>query len=61
MSADEKISVQTTFSTPPTAKDWENRLGVMAWLSTLDPQKSLSVDVAYVITYPKDARVMGLP
>jgi hypothetical protein len=61
VSADEKITVQTTFSTPPSAKDWESRPGVMAWLSTLDPQKSLSVDVMYVITYPKDVRVMGLP
>lgn len=61
ISQSEDIRVRATFSPQPTERDWQHRPGVIAWQQTLRAGESLHVVANYIVTYPKDARVSGLP
>jgi uncharacterized protein DUF4139 len=57
----DQISVETSFQPKPKTVNWEERRGVYAWEQPLAPGETLKFVADYVITYPKDALVIGLP
>lgn len=57
---DADIKVEQKFSPQPTQKDWKSKRGVVAWIDTLLPGKSVKLSAEYKVTYPKDARIGGL-
>ena len=60
VSQSDDIKVRSTFSPEPAKRDWEHRLGVIAWEQTIPAGQSARFSADYLITYPKDARVTGL-
>ena len=57
---DADIKVEQKFSPQPTEKEWKAKRGVVAWIDTLAPGKSVKLSADYKVTYPKDARIGGL-
>jgi uncharacterized protein (TIGR02231 family) len=57
----DQITVETSFQPKPKTANWEERRGVYAWEQPLAPGETLKFVADYVITYPKDAMVVGLP
>ena len=57
----DQITVETSFQPKPKTANWEERRGVYAWEQSLAPGETLKFVADYVITYPKDATVVGLP
>ena len=56
----EEISVQGTYSTPPSRRDIDDRRGVHAWDFELDAGKSRRLDLAYEVSYPEDRELSGM-
>ena len=57
----DQISVEAAFKPEPKFKEWENKRGVVAWQQALRPGESANFTVDYTISYPRDARIIGLP
>ncbi len=57
----DQINVDAAFQPEPKVKEWENKRGVVAWQQPLRPGESASFTVDYTISYPRDARIIGLP
>lgn len=56
-----QVKVEASFDPKPTAENWEERQGVVAWTRTIAPNETLKFNVSYAIGYPKDGAVVGLP
>jgi uncharacterized protein (TIGR02231 family) len=61
VSQDEKISVKVALSPEANIKDWQQRRGLVGWQRSLKPNETARFDVDYVIDYPKEGTVQGLP
>src|SRR2546426_4189739 len=61
VSTNDQIKVEAKFDPKPTAENWEERQGVVAWARAIAPNETLKFSVAYTIGYPKDGAVVGLP
>src|SRR6266571_6371386 len=61
VSTNDQIKVEAKFDPKPTEENWEERQGVVAWARAIAPNQTLKFSVGYVISYPKDAAVAGLP
>src|SRR6266704_3519787 len=61
VSTNDQIKVEARFDPQPTAENWEERQGVVAWARSIAPNQTLKFSVSYAIGYPKDGAVAGLP
>ncbi|CAN7264441.1 DUF4139 domain-containing protein [Massilia sp. LjRoot122] len=61
VSQNDKVSVKLAHSPAPTIKDWQGRRGLVGWERTLKPNETARFHVDYVIDYPKEGTVQGLP
>lgn len=61
VSANDQIKVEAKFDPKPTAENWEERQGVVAWSRAIAPNETLKFSVSYAIGYPRDGAVVGLP
>ena len=61
VSESDKVTVKTALRPEPDVRDWEHRRGLVGWTRTLKPNDTARVDVDYVIDYPKEGVVSGLP
>jgi uncharacterized protein (TIGR02231 family) len=61
VSTSDQIEVEAKFDPKPTAEDWEQRQGVVAWARSIAPNQTLKFSVGYAISYPRDGSVIGLP
>src|SRR6266478_4915967 len=61
VSTNDQIKVEAKFDPKPTAENWEERQGVVAWARAIAPNQTLKFSVSYAIGYPKDGAVAGLP
>jgi uncharacterized protein (TIGR02231 family) len=57
----DQISVEVDFQPKPKVQDWEEKRGVVAWEQPLQPGETLKFVADYIISYPKDVAVIGLP
>jgi uncharacterized protein (TIGR02231 family) len=60
VSTSDEVKVQASFTPKPSVQDWEERRGVVAWVKTLAPRETATIDVAYTIEYPKEGMATGL-
>lgn len=61
VSQSDKVGVKMRFQPEPTIKEWDHRRGVVGWERTLKPNETARFGVGYVIDYPKEGFVRGLP
>jgi uncharacterized protein (TIGR02231 family) len=61
VSTNDQIKVEARFDPRPTAENWEERQGVVAWTRSIAPNETLKFSVGYAIGYPKEGVVAGLP
>jgi uncharacterized protein (TIGR02231 family) len=61
VSQDEKVTVKVALSPEANIKDWQQRRGLVGWQRSLKPNETARFDVDYVIDYPKEGTVQGLP
>jgi uncharacterized protein (TIGR02231 family) len=61
VSQSDRIRAKVALDPEPGIKDWEQRRGVVGWEKTLKPNETARFQVDYVIDYPKDGTVRGLP
>lgn len=61
VSESDKVTVKTALRPEPDVRDWEQRRGLVGWTRTLKPSDTVRFDVDYVIDYPKEGYVQGLP
>ena len=61
VSTNDQIKVEARFDPKPTAENWEQRQGVVAWARAIAPNETLKFSVSYAIGYPRDGAVVGLP
>jgi len=61
VSTNDQIKVEARFDPKPTAENWEERQGVVAWARSIAPNETLKFSATYAIGYPKDGAVAGLP
>jgi uncharacterized protein (TIGR02231 family) len=61
VSESDKVTVKTALRPEPDVRDWEHRRGLVGWTRTLKPNETARFDVDYVIDYPKEGYVQGLP
>jgi len=61
VSESDKVTVKTALRPEPDIRDWEHRRGLVGWTRTLKPNETARFDVDYVIDYPKEGYVQGLP
>ncbi|MFP5392028.1 MAG: mucoidy inhibitor MuiA family protein [Gammaproteobacteria bacterium] len=61
VSQSDKVTVKATLSPEPSVKDWEQRRGLVGWEKTLQPNETARFKASYVIDYPKEGYVSGLP
>ena len=61
VSTSDEIKVEARFDPKPTAENWEQRQGVVAWARSIASNETLKFSVGYAIGYPKDGAVVGLP
>ncbi|SDC28731.1 conserved hypothetical protein [Massilia sp. PDC64] len=61
VSESDKVTVKTALRPEPDVRDWEQRRGLVGWMRTLKPNETARFDVDYVIDYPKEGYVQGLP
>jgi uncharacterized protein (TIGR02231 family) len=60
VSESDQIEVKKTFTPQPATERWHEIAGVAAWEQTLVPDQTARYAAEYVVSYPKDARVIGL-
>lgn len=57
-STEEKITIDTLSGmTPPTARDFERRRGVLAWTFTIEPQDTKVIKHGYKVSWPRDLKL----
>lgn len=61
LARDSQIEVEASFQPPVTAKDWDDRPGVVAWEQRIDAGAAASFTANYRIRWPKERKVIGLP
>lgn len=61
LSQSDKVSVKASFQPEPSVREWEHRRGVVGWERTLKPNETVRFGVGYVIDYPQEGFVRGLP
>lgn len=61
VSESDQVKVKVALSPEPTVKDWQQRRGLVGWERSLKPNETARFDVDYVIAYPKEGSVQGLP
>lgn len=61
VSESDKVEVKVALNPAPTIREWEHRRGLVGWERTLKPNETARFDVDYVIDYPKEGIVQGLP
>jgi len=61
VSESDKVTVKTTLRPEPDVRDWNQRRGLVGWTRTLKPNETVRFDVDYVVDYPKEGYVQGLP
>ena len=61
VSESDKVTVKTALRPEPDVLDWQHRRGLVGWTRTLKPNDTARFDVDYVIDYPKEGTVQGLP
>jgi uncharacterized protein (TIGR02231 family) len=61
VSESDKVTVKTALRPEPDVRDWEHRRGLVGWTRTLKPNDTARFDVDYVIDYPKEGIMRGLP
>lgn len=61
VSESDKVDVKMRFQPEPDVKEWGHRRGVVGWERTLKPNETARFGVGYVIDYPKEGFVRGLP
>jgi uncharacterized protein (TIGR02231 family) len=61
VSESDKVTVKTALHPEPDVRDWEHRRGLVGWSRSLRPNETARFDVDYVIDYPKEGFVQGLP
>lgn len=61
VSQSDRIDAKIALSPEPTVRDWQQRRGVVGWERSLKPNETARFDVDYVIDYPKEGTVQGLP
>jgi uncharacterized protein (TIGR02231 family) len=61
VSTSDQVKVEARFDPKPTAENWEQRQGVVAWARSIAPNETLKFNVSYAIGYPKEGAVAGLP
>lgn len=57
----EDIKVEARFEPQPAEREWRKQPGIAAWTVELAPAQRQRFSADYVIGYPKDARIDGLP
>jgi uncharacterized protein (TIGR02231 family) len=60
VSTEEPLAVQTTADPPPTARDVDERPGVLAWTATYAPRELRRIRFGYTISSPRDGTVYGM-
>jgi uncharacterized protein (TIGR02231 family) len=61
VSESDKVNVKVALSPEANVKDWQQRRGLVGWERSLKPNETARFNVDYVIDYPKEGRVEGLP
>lgn len=61
VSQDDKVTVKVALSPEANVKDWQQRRGLVGWERSLKPNETARFNVDYVIDYPKEGTVQGLP
>lgn len=61
VSQSEQIRVKVALNPEPITMEWDKKRGVAAWEKTLKPNETARFDVDYVIEFPKQGMVRGLP
>jgi len=61
VSRTDKVEVKDIKITPqPTEKDYQDKEGVMLWEYKLKPGEKQEINIAFVVTYPKNLPLLGL-
>jgi hypothetical protein len=58
--AHEDIKLQAQWQPQPSIASWKKQPGVVAWQLEIKPGQTLQFNADYLLSYPKDARVVGL-
>ncbi|MEO3474158.1 mucoidy inhibitor MuiA family protein [Roseomonas sp. CAU 1739] len=61
VSSDAELTVAMQADPAPSARDVDDRPGVVAWTLTLAPQQERRIRFGYTVTAPRDRQVQGLP
>ena len=61
VSTSDQVAVQASFDPKPQIQNWEDRRGVVAWERPIAPKETLKITLNYVIGYPREGTVVGLP
>lgn len=61
VSTDENLTVVVTAEPQPTARDIDDKPGVLAWTATYRPGEERRIRFGYSVTSPRDRVVTGLP
>jgi len=61
VSASDQVAVRAIFDPKPQVQNWEERQGVVAWERSIAPNETLKITVNYIIGYPREGTVVGLP
>ena len=60
ISADDQLTVSLVADPPPTARNPDDRPGLVGWTATLAPREERRIRFGYTITAPRDREVVGL-
>ena len=61
VSQSDKVHVKIALDPEPNVKDWQQRRGLVGWERSLKPNETARFHVDYVVDYPKEGWVNGLP
>jgi uncharacterized protein (TIGR02231 family) len=61
VSTSDQVAVQASFDPEPQVQNWEERKGVVAWERPIAPNETVKITVNYLIGYPREGAVVGLP
>jgi uncharacterized protein (TIGR02231 family) len=61
VSTSDQIKVQASFDPKPQVENWEERRGVVAWERPIAPNETLKITLSYIVSYPREGTVVGLP
>jgi uncharacterized protein (TIGR02231 family) len=61
VSNDEPLTVTIAAEPAPTARDLDERPGVLAWTATYQPREERRIRFGYTVAAPRDSTVYGMP